>query len=408
MEHTKEQSGLTRLSFGLVLLSIAGSWALSTLLTVLLAAKIGTVVGEANKVNVLAAIATAANIAGFIIAVFAGHLSDKTRSRFGKRNSWIAGSGAGMLLSFALLTQASSTLTIGLCTALILVFITISKVITSAIIPDRVPVEKRGALSSSIAIGSLLGMAIGLSFGGMFITNVDTGLLITGIMTFVISMAFVGLVKEPSNKDQPKPSSNIPVWRSVLPPQNGKDFYWAIISRFLLVLGTQMILAYQLYIVTDHLKENASGVAQTLSWAAIAYTTGALAGGFIGGPLSDKLGKRKGLIVIAVAIIGSSILLLVFFPTITSFTLYKLFNGIGFGVYLAVHTALTSEVIPNGDSKAKDMSYLSVAMGLSGILAPVLSATAIGLGMGYTPLFLIATLLSLSSIFLIIPIKSVK
>jgi len=408
MKEIGSKTELNRLAIGLTLLSVAGSWALSAGGAVLLPQKIGNVVGETAKVSTLAWVATLANICGFVIAVFAGHLSDRTRSRIGKRNPWIVGSGIGAFFSFLVLMGANSTLMLALSSALIFICITINKAITSAIIPDRVPVAKRGTLSSAIAVGSLIGMAIGLALGGKFVTDVNTGLLITGTAPLVLSVLFVLFVREKSNKEEPHQNNSTVIRQSFLPSKNAPDFYWAVVSRFILVFGTQMILAYQLYIITDHLQQQGEGIAKALSWAATTYTTGAILGGMIGGPLSDKFGKRKGLTQLAIFIIGSSILLMVFFPTVTSFTLYKFFNGLGYGVYLAVHTALVSEVIPDDNSKGRNMSFLNVANGLGGVFAPMVSAFAIGLGMGYNLLFLIAATLSIGSLFLILPIKAVK
>ncbi|KMQ65299.1 hypothetical protein ACM39_16590 [Chryseobacterium sp. FH2] len=408
MSELKNNKELFRLGLGLAFLSIGSSWALSSLLAVLLPQKIGIVVGETAKISTLAWVATVANISGFVIAVFAGHLSDRTRSLIGKRNPWIAGSGIGAFLSFLFLMWANDTFLLALSSSLILVFVTISNVVTSAIIPDRVPITRRGTLAASIAIGSLIGMAIGLSLGGLFVDNVNTGLMVTGGGQILISVSFVFLIREKSNRSEVFQGKSKTIWKSFLPPKNAPDFYWAVVSRFFLVFGTQMILAYQLYIITDHLHQQAGGTAKALNYAAIAYTTGALIGGLLGGPLSDKLGKRKGLTVLSIFIIGSSILLMAFFPTVTSFTWYKFLNGLGYGIYLSVHTALTSEVIPNDNSQGKDMSFLSVANGLGGVFAPMVSAFAIGLGMGYNPLFIIAASLSVGSLFLILPIKSIK
>ncbi|MCG6188675.1 MFS transporter [Maribellus maritimus] len=408
MQQYFNKKELFKLGAGFILLSAGASWGLSSLLAVLLAAKIGIVAGEASKVDTLAWVATIANICGFAIAIFAGHFSDRTRSRIGKRNPWIVGSGIGTFLSFLLLMWTDDIFLLALSSSLISIFITVNMVVTSAIIPDRVPIEKRGTLASCIGIGQLIGMAIGLALGGNFVDNVNTGLIITGLVPFIVSIVFVLLIREESNINEPLQSDSTIMWQSFFTPKNSRDFYWAILSRFILVFGTQMILAYQLYIITDHFHQQSEGTVRALNLAAIAYTVGALIGGAVGGPLSDKLGKRKGLTILSVFIIGSSILLIIVFPTVTSFAWYKLLNGLGYGVYLSVHTALTADLIPDGNSKAKDMSFLSVANGLGGVFAPLLSAFAIGLGMGYNPMFIIATILSIGSLFLILPIKSVK
>ncbi len=94
----------------------------------------------------------------------------------------------------------------------------------------------------------------------------------------------------------------------------------------------------------------------------------------VGGPLSDKLGRRK------VFVFGSSVMVAAgpghsarhahVRPAGSSITLVA---GFGFGMFQAVDKALMSEVLPSKDSFAKDLGVVNIAATLPQTLAPAVA-----------------------------------
>jgi MFS family permease len=374
---------------------------------VLLAAKLDFAAETGDRIGMLALIASAAAGASLFAAVFAGHFSDRTRGRFGMRTPWIVGSGlvAGLALLAMAVAEHAALLP---ATCGMLMAVSAQLVVTAAVIPDRAPVAQRGTLSAAIGVGQLIGMALGLIAAAQFIVRPDAGLAWIALVPALSGVLFALIAPEAPNHGAPPPASSGPdALRSLLPPRGAPDFYRAVAARFFLVLGTSMILNYQLYIVTDHLGQDAAGAAATLSRAALIYVAGAVLGGALGGPLSDRLGRRKPLVFASSLLIGGSVLLMAAWAQAWAFVLYKAVNGFGFGIYLAVHGALCTEVLPNPATRGKDIGFVTVATRLGGIVAPSLAGAALSVG-GYAAMFIASTAFCIGSITLIVPIRSVR
>jgi MFS family permease len=81
--------------------------------------------------------------------------------------------------------------------------------------------------------------------------------------------------------------------------------------------------------------------------------------------------------------------------------------GIGFGAYTAVDFALITEVLPDAADRAKDLGVINIANALPQVLAPVLAAAVLGLGMGYPGLYLLAAAVSVLGSVLVRRIRSI-
>jgi MFS family permease len=100
-------------------------------------------------------------------APIAGLLSDRTRSRLGRRNIWVLFGAIGTALLLLLLGQAATIpLVIALWCAVQITTNSISSPL-SAVIPERFPVSRRGTISALAGIGALLGTFLGVAIGGL-------------------------------------------------------------------------------------------------------------------------------------------------------------------------------------------------------------------------------------------------
>ena len=156
------RAGLGRLLTMLLPATAAGYALFNGIQAVILPAQVerfdpGAKVGNLALLTVLAAIAS-------MIAIPAGGaISDRTRSRFGRRTPWIALSAvASGILAIAM----------GLAPTLPVLAVVITALwfaanffggATAAILPDRVPVDRRGLASAVIGLGTPIGVVIGVN-----------------------------------------------------------------------------------------------------------------------------------------------------------------------------------------------------------------------------------------------------
>ena len=74
---------------------------------------------------------------------------------------------------------------------------------------------------------------------------------------------------------------------------------------------------------------------------------------------------------------------------------------------MAVDFALITQVLPGAADRAKDLGVINIANALPQVLAPVLAAAVLGLGLGYPGLYLLAAGASVLGSVLVTRIKSV-
>ncbi len=91
----------------------------------------------------------------------------------------------------------------------------------------------------------------------------------------------------------------------------------------------------------------------------------------ISGPVSDRIGRRKPLVIAAALLMGVGMAIPFLVPTVGGMFLYAGIAGFGFGAYLAVDAALMSELLPSKDTYAKDLGVLNIAATLPPVDRPV-------------------------------------
>ncbi len=167
-------------------------WALPTLgtQTTLLPAQVA-IIAPADKFLVLGGLTTAGAITSLVFAVIFGALSDLTRTRFGGRTPWIV--GGGVLSAVFMLLLANSHTVWQLYLWWILVEISVNMITPAllALIPDRVPLLKRGGSSSAYGVGVLGSAAVGSIIGAQFLTAPTPGMLLFAAVFLVLPLIAV-------------------------------------------------------------------------------------------------------------------------------------------------------------------------------------------------------------------------
>jgi MFS family permease len=126
-----------------------------------------------------------------------------------------------------------------------------------------------------------------------------------------------------------------------------------------------------------------------------------------GGWLSDYLGRRKPLVLLASLLFVIAMIVVAFSHSVEVFLVGIAIAGLGNGLYLGVDYALVSEVLPDQNSAAgKGMGVFNLSSTIPQTIAPMLAPVLLLVGAdgtagNYTSLYLFAAVLALvSAIFI--------
>ncbi|WP_312178439.1 MFS transporter [Arthrobacter sp.] len=366
--------------------------------------------GEAEKVANLAIVGTFGALGALLAQPIAGQISDRTRSRYGRRAPWLV---LGALVGgLGLLAMGFANSLVGLIIGWVIVQVAynFAQGPLSAVMPDRVPRALRGTFAALSGLGLMLGALGGSILGAQFANNIQLGYLVFAGFTLIVLTLFVVFNPDHSSKEMEKEPFNAgeflrTFWVS---PIKHPDFFWAFTGRLLLYTGYFAVVGYQLFILTDYIGLGKDGALAALPLFSLINLVGIVLSTLIAGPLSDKFQRRKLFVFLSSALVGVALLIPMFMPNFTGWAIFSLVSGLGFGMFQAVDTALMSEVLPSAKSFAKDLGVVNIAATLPQTIAPAFAGLIIlGFG-GYIALFPVGIVLSLLGAFAVWPIKAVR
>jgi len=365
----------------------------------------------AQKVANLSIIAAIGALAGMISTPLWGALSDRIRSRWGRRNP-LAFIGA-FFLAASLLFMAFSTTVPELGIALVVAEIAIGSIIAplGAVIPDRVPVRARGFASSILGFGVLAGIVLGQSVGAsLSAVNLFAAYAGLGVIILVCLLVFILLNPDASSADAPKLGFSFTTFLRTfwVNPRKYPDFAWVFWGRGFIFLGYSAVSTYTLYILEDYIGLHKAKAVSDVPILAVATFIGFLIAVFVAGWWSDKIGRRKPFVIGSSIICAAGVLIPFVVPTVTGMIVYAFVTGAGYAVFLSIDNALITQVLPPTGETAKDLGVAGIGGAAASVIAPVVAGlivTSTGL---YQPLFLIAGAVSILGAVCILFVKQVR
>jgi len=399
--------GTRRLGAAFLVIGLAWIFGNTLASTTLLAAKI-EILDPDHKVF-LFGLATAVAGATTTVSLFVfGAVSDRTRTRFGRRIPWIAFGTVTGTIGLVLIANASS---VGVLFAAFFGYGILFSALPGSVLamfPDRVPREKRGTLSAVYGGAQVLSGAVAGIIASRFLTDPRPLLLAGAAVMLVGGAVFVLLAREESNVDAPRDRLDV---RGVLAafrfPAGAPDFYWAFGGRFALLLGLYMVQNFGLYILTDYIGLSTAEAADNIALGGLVSLVTIVIGTVFAGPVSDRLGRRKAPIFVASMLFAIAVTIPLLWRTGPAMIVFGGISGLGLGAFLSVDAALMTEVLPSEESRGKDLGLLNTANTVPQIIAPLATAAIVGAA-GYTPVFLTSLVIVVIGAFSIFKIRSVR
>lgn len=390
------------------------------------------VVAPTDKELVLGRATAAGGAVAVLVPITAGWLSDRTRTRWGRRTPWIAAGAAINVVGLLLLAWAPSV------PALIAAYLVLqlgnnaAGAAFAAFVPEVMPHEQRGRasglLNSATIIGTVVCLAAGLvilqllgsTAGGAAAAYTALAVMVAG--TTILSLS---LLREPPDAPAAveRPAPGVGLLRGLTAALADRDFRWVVVTRFFQTLGIWTILPFLTFYFKDVVRAPNFAAASDL-WQ-LCVLAGGLVPALVCGALSDRTGRRKLFVYLASGVQAAVTAVLVFTlvsDTVLIYTLGIVF-GIGYGAYAAVDWALACDALPDRfRTAARDMGVFHVAFTLPqvfapAVLAPVLyilnqpghvAGLATGPGVGYRVVFATAAVWFVLATVMVSRIRGVR
>lgn len=143
---------------------------------------------------------------GTLVALIAnplfGRLSDRTRSRFGRRRPWIVIGLAGTIVGAVIIGLSNSFPLLLLGWIIMQAFVNAAIAATLAIVPDRIPESQQGLVGALSGMASSAAVLVGVFFVQWFPTNV----LAQFGLPVLVAVLFAGLLVALFRDDKPAPA----------------------------------------------------------------------------------------------------------------------------------------------------------------------------------------------------------
>jgi len=338
---------------------------------------IARLVAESDRTSVLAGVTVAGAVASVIANPVFGYLSDRTRSRFGRRRPWLLGGVVVGLAASVLIAFADSVAMVAVGWVLAQTAYNASFAAVAALLGDQVSERRRASASGIFGAAAFLGTLPPLLLAA-FVPGRTALVVLAMPVVAVVVVAVCCLVLDDPRVGRPAPgAATVPARARVNLSQN-RAFAWIWLQRFLMQLSFSLVTAFTLYFVAARLQataeESAPVVALTTMIGGAAIVATALGAGF----LAARRGRYGGFIVFAVAALTVAAVLRAGVTDSLLLWISAAVGGIGLGVFYAVDLALALRTVPPGEAGGY-LGVFNIAETLPQTIAPGIALAVLAL-----------------------------
>jgi MFS family permease len=379
---------------------------------------------QADKEQVLALVTGLGALVSVVCNPVAGAFSDRTTLRAGRRLPWLVGGALGGAASLVVLSVAPNVPVMVLAWCGVQATLNAMLAAVTAMIPDQVPVDRRGRIGGIAAVAQTIGVVAGAGIAAA------TGSIAAGYLAIAGFLVVLAVPFSLSSRDVALPAAARPAfsWRTFLAsfwisPRAHPDFGWAWVTRFLVNLGNALGLLYLLYFLQDVLGFSSDEAENRVFVLTAIYALTLVLTTVVAGAWSDRIGRRKVFVTWSGLVSGCAAALLGIGQTWPAALAAAVVMGCAYGIYTAVDFALITEVLPAAVDRAKDLGVINIANALPQVLAPVLAGVLLyavkalggvvdpdgsGFSIGYFAVYFLAFLASVLGSVFVTRIRAVR
>ncbi|MBF6593031.1 MAG: MFS transporter [Thermaceae bacterium] len=329
------------------------------LLPILMPADVQRFVGEANKGAYLGWLAGTLALVPLLLPPFIGMWSD----RLGQRMPFLLWGTAINILGLLVMLLAPGYWVYAVGYFLVQLGNSLASSPYTALIPDVVPQEQRGAASGAMGFfqltsqiaGGLAAFALGGNREGQFLAII--------VVLAVVTLITVRFVREPGVPRDSQSQLDLRIYFQ----RQYYNFRWVFLTRAFVESGRFAVQPFLLFYLRDVIGTFQLGPLKipsaSLALAAVLMllsVTAALTA-ILAGRLSDKVGKKP-VIYFAGAFTALAALGFALTHSFVLAVVVALVFGLGYGAYISVDWALATSVLPDETKHARDMGIWHVAL----------------------------------------------
>ena len=371
----------------------------NSLHVIILPAVLLHLVSESYKNTILGLLTMAGLLIAMVVQPLSGAVSDRWRSRWGRRRPLMAFGTSLDFIFLAILAWAGGLGWLAVGYLGLQLSSNIAHGPAQGLIPDQVPAEKLGRASGLKNLLDIAGLAVSTMLMGRLLTMetrqpVEAVAMIAGVLIIAAMITLLSAKEAPTHDLEHTVSTQQALRGFVtsIPVILKSPFGKLIASRFLFLAGIYGIQVFALYYVRDVIGA-ANPIQLTANLLAVITVTlvfFALAGGWLG----DRIGHQR--IQYAASIIGViGCLLMLAARTPTTLLAFGVVLGIGIGLFMTSNWALAIQNAP-ADQAGEYLGLTNLATAGAGALSRLQGPFIDGLNnaypgawWGYTLLFLL-------------------
>ena len=357
------------------------------------------------------------SLAAMLVGPLVGVLSDRTRSRLGRRKPWIIAGTVVGTLALVLIAQASTipVLILGWVLAQIGWSTVVSTLLTTQ--ADRLPESQRGKVGGLNGFATMAGPVIGSAIGGSLATQPLLLFLIPGAIGVLFAALFVLFIRESDTRVATfdhQLSANLLAKKYLYDPRRYPDYSWNWLGRFLFNFGLTLNTAFTAFFFADRLGLDVTAIGGVVAIAGLlgvlATITGAIGGGF----LSDRVRRRRVFVLTGGVAFAAGALLQAASTSLPMLLTGTFVAAIGIGIFSAVDQALLLDVLPERDTDAgRFMGINGFSTTLPQAVAPLLAPAILAIGaaesLNYPLLYVIAAVFTVAGgLVILLRVRSVN
>jgi MFS family permease len=386
----------------LVLATFGGSMAMIVPMSFTLALRLDQI--APGREEFLGYMLGAGSTFSLLAAPLTGVLSDRTRSRWGRRRPYtVAGATVG-LAAIPLMAYAPNVLLLGVGWVLSTVGWHTAMGSINNYQADNLPKFQRGRVAGLTSLARQIAPVAGIILVGQVVADPLWVFLLPAMVGVLLVLGFVVFAPEghsPRRLEPAVPLSLKNVLQSFMfNPRQHPAFAWTWGGRFMFFLGLSLTTSYSTFFYAQRLDLSVADVSTVIAaisaGSIITSTVGAIGGGW----LSDRAASRQPFILVATVIYAAGALVSAFSHSLVSLVTGSLITSLGIAVFVAVGQALVLDVLPHRETQAGRFTAITsssqkIPSALAPALAPLLlSIAAFDNSRNYTVLYVAAGMLA--------------